>query len=156
MLPGLCLKIYLFGLLFSVCSERPYAPSTRPLSSGGHPSPLLLCCEARTCNCLSFFNTILLMREEIPDERILNILPVALLTTTFVVTTMKGKRTSISRQQLPITPAYAFTYYRAQTQTIGYCMVDTGKPPNRQIAHDTKESLSCREYRRCSRHANQQ
>ena len=49
------------------------------------------------------------------------------LTRTFVVTTTNGKRTSISRQQLPTTPAYAFTDYRARAQTIKYCVVNIGK-----------------------------
>ena len=61
------------------------------------------------------------------------ILPVAPLTRTFVVTTPNGKRTSISRQQLPITPAYAFTDYCAQAQTIEHCVVDIGKPPYGQL-----------------------
>ena len=63
----------------------------------------------------------------------LGVLPVAPLTRTFVVTTTNGKRTSISRQQLPTTPVYAFTDYRARAQTIKYCVVDIGKPPNGQL-----------------------
>ena len=61
------------------------------------------------------------------------ILPMAPLTRTFVVTTPNGKRTSISRQQLPITPAYTFTNYCAQVQTIEHCVVDIGKPPYGQL-----------------------
>ena len=61
------------------------------------------------------------------------VLPVASLTQTFVVTTPKGNKTLTSRQQLPITPAYAFTDYRAQAQTIEHCVVDIGKPPYGQL-----------------------
>ena len=61
------------------------------------------------------------------------VLPVAPLTRTFVVMTPNQKKVSISRQQLPITPAYAFTDYRAQAQTIEYCVVDIAKPPYGQL-----------------------
>ena len=43
------------------------------------------------------------------------------------------KKMSISREQLPMTPAYAFTDYRAQAQIIEYCVVDIGLPPYRQL-----------------------
>ena len=62
------------------------------------------------------------------------ILPVAPLTRTFVVTTANGKRTSISRQQLPITPVYVFTDYRARAQALEYCVVNIGTPPSAQLA----------------------
>ncbi|KIN97094.1 hypothetical protein M404DRAFT_161540 [Pisolithus tinctorius Marx 270] len=44
-----------------------------------------------------------------------------------------GKQSTISRLQLPITPAYAFTDYRAQAQTLEHCVVDIGTPPSGQL-----------------------
>ena len=40
-----------------------------------------------------------------------------------------GKRKKVTRLQLPMTPAYAFTDYRSQGQTIEYVIVDIGRPP---------------------------
>ena len=60
-------------------------------------------------------------------------LPMAPLTKAFVVTAVNKKQWSISRQQPPITPAYAFTDYRAQAQTIEYCVFDIGRPPSGQL-----------------------
>ncbi|KAI5984255.1 hypothetical protein EDC04DRAFT_2834046 [Pisolithus marmoratus] len=39
-------------------------------------------------------------------------------------------RTRISRQQLPVTAAYAFTDYKSQGDTISHCIVDIGKTAN--------------------------
>ena len=61
------------------------------------------------------------------------VLLMAPLTRTFVLATTHGKRTLISRQQLAITPACTFTNYRAQAQTIEYCVVDIGTPPSGQF-----------------------
>ena len=36
---------------------------------------------------------------------------------------------TISREQLPLTPAYAFTDYRSQGQTINYIIMDLATPP---------------------------
>ncbi|KAI5892662.1 uncharacterized protein SCHCODRAFT_02579232 [Schizophyllum commune H4-8] len=41
----------------------------------------------------------------------------------------KGTRT-VNRRQLPITPAYAFTDYRAQGQTLPAVIVDIAKVPS--------------------------
>jgi hypothetical protein len=48
------------------------------------------------------------------------------------VKTIENKKTTrtISRKQFPITPAYAFTDYRSQGQTISHVIVDIGKPPS--------------------------
>ena len=51
------------------------------------------------------------------------------LTGTFTITTVNGRKPTVSRQQLPITPAYAFANYRFQGQTIEHCVVDIGAPP---------------------------
>ncbi|KIM69708.1 hypothetical protein SCLCIDRAFT_1208217 [Scleroderma citrinum Foug A] len=46
-------------------------------------------------------------------------------------TTVNGRKPTVSRQQLPITPAYAFTKYHSQGQTIEHYIVDVSAPPNR-------------------------
>jgi len=61
------------------------------------------------------------------------VLPVTPLSRTFTITTANGSKTTVTRQQLPITPAYAFTDYRSQGQTIEYCIVDIGSPPTGQL-----------------------
>lgn len=43
---------------------------------------------------------------------------------------VNGRRVKVTRTQLPITPAYAFTDYRSQGQTIEYVIVDIGWPPS--------------------------
>ena len=47
-----------------------------------------------------------------------------------------GKTTqrTVHRRQFPITPANAFTDYRAQGQTIGHVIVDIGKPPQGSLS----------------------
>ena len=42
-------------------------------------------------------------------------------------------KVTVTRTQLPITPAYAFTDYRSQGQTIPLVIVDIGKPPTGHI-----------------------
>lgn len=55
-----------------------------------------------------------------------------------------GKRRTVSRVQLPITPAYAFTDYRAQGQTLDCCIVDIGPPPTWQLTpFNAYVTLSC-------------
>ncbi|KIN98835.1 hypothetical protein M404DRAFT_156721 [Pisolithus tinctorius Marx 270] len=44
-----------------------------------------------------------------------------------------GKQSIISHLQLPITPAYAFTDYHAQAQTLKHCIVDISTPPSGQL-----------------------
>ena len=41
----------------------------------------------------------------------------------------KTIRRTVKRRQFPVTPAYAFTDYRAQGQTIPYVIVDIATPP---------------------------
>ncbi|KIL62628.1 hypothetical protein M378DRAFT_80921 [Amanita muscaria Koide BX008] len=43
------------------------------------------------------------------------------------------KTVTITRRQLPLTPAYAFTDYRAQGQTIDCVIVDLGRPPTGKL-----------------------
>ena len=42
---------------------------------------------------------------------------------------VRGKSQTVTRTQFPITPAYSFTDYRAQGQTIPYVVVDIASPP---------------------------
>ena len=55
--------------------------------------------------------------------------PIIPLRKTFSVLMASGKKISITRQQLSITPAYVFTDYRSQAQTIDHCIVDLATPP---------------------------
>ena len=57
------------------------------------------------------------------------ILPITPLTKTFSVVTASSKKITVTCQQLPITPAYAFTDYCSQAQTIEHCIVDLATPP---------------------------
>ena len=57
------------------------------------------------------------------------VLPITPLTKTFSVLTGSGKKLTVSRQQIPITPVYAFTNYRSQVQTIDHCIIDLATPP---------------------------
>jgi ATP-dependent exoDNAse (exonuclease V) alpha subunit len=41
-----------------------------------------------------------------------------------------GKVTTLYREQLPLTPAYAFTDYRSQGQTLPYVIVNLAIPPS--------------------------
>jgi len=43
-------------------------------------------------------------------------------------------RTEVSRRQLPITPGYAYTDYRAQGQTLSCIIVDIGPPPSFELS----------------------
>lgn len=57
------------------------------------------------------------------------VIPITPLTKTFNIQTA-GQSMTVTRTQLPITPAYAFTDYRSQGQTICPILVDIGKPPS--------------------------
>ena len=86
--------------------------------------------------------------NEALDEMEPGILPVAPLTRTFAVASANGKRISISRQQLPITLAYAFIDCRAQAQTIEYCLANIGSPPSgRFMPSNAYAALSCSQGR---------
>lgn len=47
----------------------------------------------------------------------------------FTVQGESGKKYRVSRQQYAMTPAYSFTDYKSQGQTIEYVIIDIGKPP---------------------------
>jgi ATP-dependent exoDNAse (exonuclease V) alpha subunit len=55
----------------------------------------------------------------IPSERTFDI----------VVGRREPKKMRVKRRQYPITPAYAFTDYKSQGQTIPYIIVDIARPP---------------------------
>lgn len=57
-----------------------------------------------------------------------HVIPISPITKTFSITVGDTIKT-VSRTQLPMTPAYAFTDYRAQGQTIVPVIVDIGPPP---------------------------
>lgn len=61
------------------------------------------------------------------------VLPIIPLSKTFSVFMPSGKKIAVSRQQLPITPTYAFTDYCSQAQTINHCIVDLATPPSGQL-----------------------
>ncbi|KIL55389.1 hypothetical protein M378DRAFT_90953 [Amanita muscaria Koide BX008] len=43
------------------------------------------------------------------------------------------KTVTVTRRQIPLTPAYAFTDYRAQGQTLKHVIVDLGRPPSGRL-----------------------
>ncbi len=48
---------------------------------------------------------------------------------------MVGKeKITVTRVQLPMTGAYAFTDYRSQGQTVPYVIADIGKPPSQDVS----------------------
>jgi PIF1-like helicase len=70
------------------------------------------------------------------EERVIPVEPM----TTYVDVNMnpgrnklKQKTTRVTRRQFPITPAYAFTDYRSQGQTITRAIVDLAKPPTGKL-----------------------
>ena len=72
------------------------------------------------------------------------VLPITPLTKTFSVITASGNKITITRQQLPVTPAYAFTNYRSQAQTINHCIVDLATPPTGKLMpFNAYVALSC-------------
>jgi hypothetical protein len=58
-----------------------------------------------------------------------DVLPLAPLEHTFTIVHEKGIKT-IRRRQLPVTPAYSFTDYRSQGQTISHSIIDITTPPS--------------------------
>ena len=61
------------------------------------------------------------------------VLPITPLTKMFSVVTASGNKLTVSRQQIPITPAYAFTNYCSQAQSINHCIVDLAIPPTGKL-----------------------
>ena len=46
----------------------------------------------------------------------------------------KTSRRTMKHRQFPVTPAYAFTDYRSQGQTIPHVIVDIASPPTRGLS----------------------
>jgi hypothetical protein len=70
------------------------------------------------------------------EEKVVPIEP--MVTRTDVRMDIGGKKTKarpVIRHQFPITPAYAFTDYRSQGQTISRALVDLAKPPSGKLTH---------------------
>ncbi|RDB27295.1 ATP-dependent DNA helicase PIF1 [Hypsizygus marmoreus] len=61
------------------------------------------------------------------------IIPITPTEATFQITTLDKTRMQIRRRQLAITPAYAFTDYKSQGQTIERVIVDLAKPPTGEL-----------------------
>ena len=60
------------------------------------------------------------------------VVPIVPLTRKFTIEVKKNKRT-ITRRQIPIVGAYAFTDYRSQGQTIPRLIVDLAPPPTGKL-----------------------
>jgi ATP-dependent exoDNAse (exonuclease V) alpha subunit len=58
-----------------------------------------------------------------------DVLPLVLLERTFTIVHRKGLKT-IRRRQLPVTPAYSFTDYRSQGQTLRLSIINIATPPS--------------------------
>ncbi|KIM64601.1 hypothetical protein SCLCIDRAFT_114706 [Scleroderma citrinum Foug A] len=59
-----------------------------------------------------------------------NVLPLVPLERTFSIYTSGGNKKTVHRRQLPLTPAYSFTDYRSQGQTIQNIIIDIRNPPS--------------------------
>ena len=57
-----------------------------------------------------------------------NVIPIVPVKKTFTIT-KNGTKMTVTRYQLPLTLAYAFTDYRSQGQTLEPVIVDIGPPP---------------------------
>ena len=57
-----------------------------------------------------------------------NVIPITPVKKTFVIN-REGTKVSVTRSQLPLTLAYAFTDYRSQGQTLQPVIIDIGPPP---------------------------
>ncbi|CAE6416282.1 unnamed protein product [Rhizoctonia solani] len=58
------------------------------------------------------------------------VVPIFPMTRKYEISRKQGKPAQVTRRQLPITAAYAFTDYRAQGQTIKKVIVDIARPPS--------------------------
>jgi hypothetical protein len=58
------------------------------------------------------------------------IIPITPIRNSFKIKLPDGKNVNLWREQLPLTPAYAFTDYRARGQTIPHVIIDLATPPS--------------------------
>jgi len=63
----------------------------------------------------------------------MGVLPITPMMRAFSVVTASGNKVTVARQQLPVTPAYAFTDYCSQAQTIEHCIIDLSTPPTGKL-----------------------
>ena len=63
----------------------------------------------------------------------MGVLPITPMMRTFSVMTASGNKVTVARQQLPVTPTYAFTDYCSQAQTIEHCIIDLSTPPTSKL-----------------------
>lgn len=61
------------------------------------------------------------------------VVPIVPIQKDFYIKKADGRKVKVTRTQLPITAAYAFTDYRSQGQTIQYVIVDIGRPPSGKL-----------------------
>ncbi|KAF8603660.1 hypothetical protein BDV93DRAFT_441959 [Ceratobasidium sp. AG-I] len=61
------------------------------------------------------------------------VVPIIPIRSGFQIPLASGQQIKLQREQLPLTPAYAFTDYRSQGQSIPYVIIDIGKPPSSAI-----------------------
>ena len=62
------------------------------------------------------------------------LVPITPSTTRFTIKTDNNRVSHIKWHQLPMTPAYAFTDYKSQGQTIEYVIIDIGDPPTGRVS----------------------
>lgn len=62
-----------------------------------------------------------------------NVVPVVPFERRYTINAGNGTTKSITRRQIPLTSAYAFTDYRSQGQTMNAAIVDIGRPPTGKI-----------------------
>lgn len=84
---------------------------------------------------LEYPPAVVLFKPDIcPFERFdglpVGIIPISLSSRPFQVTTRNNKKHSLRRRRLAVTPAYAFTDFKSQGQTIEHVIVDLAKPPS--------------------------
>jgi hypothetical protein len=63
------------------------------------------------------------------------LVPITPIYNRFHIKTPSGKNIVLWREQLPLTPAYAFTNYRSQGQTLPYVLIDLATPPTGGLTH---------------------
>ena len=87
---------------------------------------------------LSYPPSMLLFRPDKPTKLTFGGLPPGIIPLTpsianFMVTGRMGKKYKLKGHQYAMTPGYAYTDYKLQSQTIKYVIIDIGKPPTRSL-----------------------
>ncbi|KAG1787287.1 uncharacterized protein HD556DRAFT_1247072 [Suillus plorans] len=71
-------------------------------------------------------------KAEVLENLDSGVLPLVPMQRTFRIM-IGGHEEVVTRMQLPLTPAYAFTDYQSQGQTISNTIVDIAQPPSREL-----------------------